>query len=56
MYAWKKLKLPEVGKGGLLKLSFFYGSHVDVIICVTKPRSISSSFDGTGFAPNSIKI
>ena len=28
MDAWKKLKLPKVGKG-CLKLSFFYGSHID---------------------------
>ena len=31
--AWKKLKLPKVGKG-CLKLSFFYGSHIDEIVCV----------------------
>ena len=30
---WENLKLPKVGKG-CLKLSFFYGSDIDGIVCV----------------------
>ena len=32
--AWKKLKLPKVGKGCLKHLASFYGSDIDGIICV----------------------